>query len=602
VTDASSITAIVDFADDIGGVVHRRRFGAPCAVLRASTLDEVVPVIEEADRFARAGRWVVGFVAYEAAPAFDPAFACGSGHPLPMAWFAVFDAPHGDHSALDDDRRRAFDCEEPSLDPVACMRNDDHAGAVRRIHEHISAGDVYQVNLTVPFSASLSSDPMALYERMRVAQGGRYACYLDIGEARILSASPELFFDRRGSLVRSRPMKGTAARGPYPSVDAAARDALVHSEKDRAENVMIVDVVRNDLGRVAEVGSVNVSALCEPERYPSVWQLTSTVEATVDPARPLTELFGALFPPASITGAPKIRATAIIRDLEAQPRGVYCGAIGVVRPGGDATFNVAIRTAWTGSASAILHLNAGGGITSDSTAEGELREVAAKVDAFTRCVAPSGLFETIRVEGGECVRLDRHLARMASSAAHLGIPFDGARALRTLEETLAATSTLDPVARARLDLGRTGALSAIVAPFRDHTEAGPLPVAVAREPVDAADMRLYHKTTDRRLYDSALDAAPGMFDVLLWNSDGLATELTRGNLVVELDGRRLTPPIECGLLPGTLRGELLERGEVLERILALDEVRRAQRLWFVNSLRGWVPIRITPVDAANRRA
>ena len=200
------------------------------------------------------------------------------------------------------------------------------------------------------------------------------------------------------------------------------------------------------------------------------------------------------------------------------------------------------------------------------------------------------------------MRLDRHLARMASSAAHLDIPFDRARALRALEESLASTPELPPVARARLDLASTGALSALVAPFRDRSGTEAVPVAIASAPVNASDVRLYHKTTDRRLYDAALAAAPAVFDVVLWNADGLATELTRGNLVVEADGRRLTPPIDCGLLPGTLRAELLERGELHEHILSLDDVRRAERLWFVNSLRGWVPIRLTSVDDGSRSA
>ena len=591
---------MVDFAFDDAyfdaSSVRRRRFEAPMAILRATTLADVVPVLDEVDRTARSGRWVVGYVAYEAAPAFDPAFASIPIQSLPLAWFAVFDAPAGVATDPDEDSASTLEQNAPPLVTSALVRDDDHAEAVRHIREHIDAGDVYQVNLTIPFTASLPMPPFELYDRMRRAQGGRYSCYLDIGEAQILSASPELFFDRRGRLVRSRPMKGTMGRGLYLKADMAAVDALLQSEKDRAENVMIVDVVRNDLGRVAEVGSVRVATLCEPERYPSVWQLTSTVEATVDASRSLADLFGALFPPASVTGAPKIRATAIIRDLEGEPRGVYCGAIGVVRPGGDATFNVAIRTAWTASGSGKLHLNAGGGITSDSTARGELGEVAAKLDAFTRHVPVAGLFETIRVEDGRCVRLERHLARLFASALYFDVTFDRTAALRVLEEAIATSPAARGVARARLELARSGALRATVAAHRDYVGEEPVPVRLATAPVNATDVRLYHKTTDRRLYDDALAGAPGMFDVVLWNSAGFATELTRGNLVAELNGARVTPPIDCGLLGGTLRAELLELGEIREALLSLDELRRSKRLWFVNSLRGWVPIRLVPTD------
>ena len=597
----SSPRAVVDFAFDDAyfdaSFVRRRRFDAPIAVLRATALADVVPVLDEVDRAARSGRWVVGYVAYEAAPAFDPAFANIPTHSLPLAWFAVFDAPAGVATDPDEDSGSTVEQDAPPLATSTLVRDDDHAEAVRRIRDHIDAGEVYQVNLTVPFTASLPMPLFAFYERMRRAQGGRYSCYLDIGDAQILSASPELFFERRGHLVRSRPMKGTAVRRPYPKADLAACHALVQSEKDRAENVMIVDVVRNDLGRVADVGSVRVAALCQPERYPSVWQLTSTVEATVDASRSLADLFGALFPPASVTGAPKIRATAIIRDLEGEPRGVYCGAIGVVRPGGDATFNVAIRTAWTASGSGKLHLNAGGGITSDSTARGELGEVAAKLDAFTRHVPLAGLFETIRVEDGRCVRLERHLARLLASADYFDVPFHRTAAMWVLEEAIGTSPAARGVARARLELGRTGAFSATIAAHRDYVGEEPIPVPLATTPVDPTDVRLYHKTTDRRLYDDALAGAPGVFDVVLWNSAGHATELTRGNLVAEINGERLTPPIDCGLLGGTFRAELLERGEIREGLLALDDLRRANRLWFVNSLRGWIPIRLAPNGA-----
>ena len=565
------------------------RFLAPVAVRRATQADEVVPVLNAADRAAREGRWVVGFVSYEAASAFDPAFERARCGALPLAWFAEFEAPAEHGHELDDQVDLASDRAPIPLAPVAAVGDAEYAAAVQRIHAYIEAGDAYQVNLTVPFTSPLTSSAAALYERMRDAQGGAYACYLDTGDARILSASPELFFERRGAVLRSRPMKGTAARGLHPAADAATREALRASEKERAENVMIVDVVRNDLGRIARVGSVRVAALCEAERYPSVWQLTSTVEATVDPDIPLAEIFAALFPPASVTGAPKIRASAIIRELETTPREVYCGAVGVVRPGGDATFNVAIRSAWTLAGEPVLHLNAGGGITVDSTVRGELHEVRAKLDAFTRPRLTPGLFETIRVEHGRCLRLERHLARIGSSADHFGIDFDRRRALDALT---AALRVAEPgvVSRLRLELSPRGELVASIRPHRDSNRQSPALVALAESPVDASDVRLYHKCVDRRVYDAASATAPGTFDVLLWNTAGLATELTRGNLVVEREGRRLTPPVESGLLAGTFRAELLENGELEERLLPLDEVRRAERLWFVNSLRGWVPI------------
>jgi para-aminobenzoate synthetase/4-amino-4-deoxychorismate lyase len=601
VTELPSPSAIVDFPGDDGVSPRRLRFSEPLRVWRVETDDQVISTLDEVDRAARAGAWIVGFVSYEAASAFDRAFARAAACALPLAWFAEFAAPL---PTVGDGADRTDAPSEPGegsvLEPDSGMPESMYAEAVRRIHAYIDAGDVYQVNLTVPFTSPVDAPLLTLYERMRRAQGGAYSCLLDIGEAQILSASPELFFQRRGDRIHSRPMKGTARRGPHPVADVAARDALLRSEKERAENVMIVDVVRNDLGRIARLGSVQVGALCRVERYPSVWQLTSSVQADVEPDAPLGEVFRALFPPASVTGAPKIRAASIIRELEVAPREVYCGAVGLVQPGGDATFNVAIRTAWTRH-DGMLHLNAGGGITADSTAPAELREVRAKLTAFTRPVEKPGLFETIRVERGVAIRLERHLHRLATSADYFAIPFEPGTARRVLDESLRDAGHV-ALARARLELAASGALSADWHPHHPDHRSAPLPVSLAPAPIERADVRCYHKCVDRSRYDGALAAAPGMFDVILWNADGEATELTRGNLVAELDGLCVTPPIACGLLGGTLRAELLERGELAERVITLDDVGRADRLWFVNSLRGRVPIVLerSPRHAAGR--
>jgi para-aminobenzoate synthetase/4-amino-4-deoxychorismate lyase len=593
VTASSRPIAIVDFVEHAGQPPRRLRFESPIVEIRVTAPVDVVRAIDDAERLASEGRWVVGFVAYESAPAFDDAFAAAPVGPVPLAWFAAFDAPMKAESPADDPANATSWADADALLPQPAVPDQDYETAVHRIHAHIDAGEVYQVNLTVPFVAATRASSLELYERMRAAQGGAYACFLDLGDVQILSASPELFFERSGTLIRSRPMKGTAARGLHPAADAAARAALLSSEKDRAENVMIVDVVRNDLGRIARVGGVRVATLCEAERYPTVWQMTSTVDADVDPSIPLSAVFAALFPPASISGAPKIRATAIIRELEPEPRGVYCGAIGIVRPSGSATFNVAIRTAWTASHSGVVHLNAGGGITTDSTVGGELRELRAKLAAFTRVAPTPALFETIRIERGRPVRLERHLARLAASADYFGIAYDRTDATGALEQAI-VPHRADELARARLQLSRDGAISVTVDACPASDTRHPAPVALASEPMDRRDVRLYHKTTDRSLYDRVIAQMPGLFDVILWNAEREVTELTRGNLVMQLGAARFTPPLDCGLLAGTLRAELLERGEILERVIPLEELRRAERLWFVNSLRGWVPVRLVP--------
>jgi para-aminobenzoate synthetase / 4-amino-4-deoxychorismate lyase len=595
VTGSSTPRAIVDFPLEPARVAQRLTFTEPLGVWRADSIDRVVAVLDDAEHAAREGRWVVGFVTFEAAAAFDPAFERPQATSLPLAWFAEFAAPTTSTADDEGSMNAEWDGDPAELTAETAVSDVRYAEALQRIHTYIEAGDVYQVNLTVPFTARRVASPRAIYERMRRAQGGAYSCLIETGDACVLTASPELFFERRGDHVHSRPMKGTAPRGLYPAADAEARTRLVHSEKEHAENVMIVDVVRNDLGRIAETGTVRVDTLCHPERYPSVWQLTSTVGADLRRGVSLAEVFGALFPPASVTGAPKIRATSIIRELESGPREIYCGAVGLLRPGGDATFNVAIRTAWSLADGEVLRLNAGGGVTADSTVVGELREVHAKLAAFTQPIDPPALFETMRVEGGVVARLERHLSRLQASADYFAIPFDRASARRVLDEAI-ARSERSEVRRARLDLSPDGAMTALVRTHDPTLRPGGARVAFSPTPVDRGDVYLYHKCADRARYEAALASAPGMFDVLLWNGDREATELTRGNIVVELDGKRFTPPVDCGLLGGVLRGELLDRGDLAERVLTLDDVRAAERLWFVNSLRGLVPVTLVDRD------
>ncbi len=402
----------------------------------------------------------------------------------------------------------------------------------------------------------------------------------------MVSASPELFFERRGDRVLVRPMKGTRRRGRFPEEDAEIGDELARSEKDRAENVMIVDLLRNDLGRVAVPGTVRATNLFQVERYRTVHQLVSTVEARLAPGTGLAPLLGALFPCGSVTGAPKVCATAIIAALERSPRGAYCGAMGVVLPGGDSSFSVAIRTVEIELTTGEAACGVGGGITWGSDAGEEWREALAKA-AFLE-EEDVGLVETLRLERGVYPLLERHLARLAESARHLGLAVDPAEARRALlrhaEEAGAEPQRVRLVARA-------GSLDVAGEPM-PVAAAYPLTVALARRPVSRMDLRLFHKTTQREPYDLRRAEVPGVFDVILWNEEGELTELTIGNLVAEIDGARLTPPRGCGLLAGVMRAELLGRGEVKEATLRVEDLARATRLWLVNAVRGWVPVRL----------
>jgi para-aminobenzoate synthetase / 4-amino-4-deoxychorismate lyase len=609
---AEPIQAIVDFPGMGGPLV----FGAPSDTVVARELREVLPALRRVEELSAAGRWCVGYVAYEAAPAFEPAARVREPDPrLPLVWFSVHERP-GPLSAIDERRDRSPTDGVPvgnSAIPTASGSGEDSnarlssswvpdtgtgefSAALAEIHEGIARGDYYQVNFTIRFHADGAVDARGLYERLRRVQPRSYAALIDTGDFQVVSASPELFFALDGRRLTMRPMKGTARRGRWSAEDDDAAARLQSSVKERAENVMIVDLIRNDAGRISRTGSVRVPALFEVERHPTVLQMTSTVEATLRDAVSLAGVFAALFPCGSVTGAPKIAAMNTIARLERSPRGVYCGAIGVVEPGGNARFSVAIRTAVVDARSMRAEYGAGGGITWDSDPGAERNEVFAKAAILTGDRPPFALVETMLLADGEVRRSEGHLQRMTESAAYFGFEDPG----RGARERLEIARGQHPAGewRLRLEADAAGMVSAIATPLDSLPDERP--ALVSRLPVDAADPFLFHKTTRREVYDSRGAEHPGCFDVILANEAGELTEFTIGNLVVELDGQRWTPPVECGLLPGVFRGELLRSGEIAERVLRPDDLAAAAAVWRISSLRGWVRVTVDP--AASCRA
>ncbi|MGH9465311.1 MAG: aminodeoxychorismate synthase component I, partial [Thermoanaerobaculia bacterium] len=432
-------------------------FDAPEEILVARGLAQVEPLIGELERALADGRWTAGFLAYEAAPAFDSALRARSPGGLPLAWFGIFAAPSrladeelpvgvgstiGDWSARLDERR--------------------HAEAISAIRERIARGDTYQVNFTLRLDAPFAGDPWAMFSDLRRAQPTAHAAWLDLGDQTICSVSPELFFELSHRHLVSRPMKGTARRGRTTAEDAVQAAALTSSPKDRAENLMIVDMVRNDLGRVAKPGSVRVAELFRIERYPSLFQMTSTVEAETD--APLTEILRALFPAASITGAPKAAAMGIIRELEDSPRGVYTGAIGWAAPDRRARFNVAIRTVTVDRAAGRAEYGTGGGIVWDSTPEREVEECRTKALVLTRPRPDLDLLETLLWEPRRgYFLLERHLQRLADSATYFDLPCDR-EAAGTALAAAAASFPARPM-RVRLRLAAGGATTVAASPL-----------------------------------------------------------------------------------------------------------------------------------------
>ena len=584
-------------------------FGGCRRVLEARAVGDVLPVLRAVESAVAEGLHAAGFVAYEAASAFDPALATHPPDPrLPLAWFAIYETREevasidSDPSAVRDeasgsggsgsggsDSDDLDPAESDSTDAFALgewtvgVSEDAYRANVERIRGLIAAGDTYQVNYTVRLRAPFAGDGLALYRRLCAAQRAAHCAYLRVGGVSILSASPELFFHRRGDKLELRPMKGTRPRGRWAEEDEALADELAASAKDRAENLMIVDLLRSDAGRISRFGGVSVERMFEVERYETVHQMTSTIRASLRPETSLADVFRALFPCGSVTGAPKVRTSEIIAELEDGPRGVYCGAIGFASPG-EAAFSVAIRTLVIDHAAGAAELGVGSGITFDSDAAAEYRECLAKAEFARRAPNDLRLLETLLWEpDAGWFLLDGHLGRLAKSAAYFGFRFDADEVRRSLD---AAASPAPPRPhRVRLTVGRAGGVDIACEPLRALPD--PVRVGLAAEPVDSREPLLYHKTTRREVYARAAASRPDCDDVLLVNERGELTESTIANLVVELDGARWTPPLACGLLPGVFRAELLRRGEVRERVLRPADLARADAVWLVSSVRRW---------------
>jgi len=554
----------------------------PRRVVVASSPAEVVPVLAEVERATAAGEWAFGFLAYEAAGGLDPGLVTAEPDGSPLAWFGIGGPPEPTAPLTPSGRAPG-----PGWTPDWTAA--EHAAAVDVVRAHIAAGETYQCNLTDRLRTTGVGDPEALYADLALAQRGAYNAYLDLGATVVASASPELFLEWTGDVVRTRPMKGTAPRGATTAEDGVRAAALRASAKERAENLMIVDLLRNDLGRIARPGSVEVPELFSLERYPTVWQLTSEVTARLREDVGLVDVLRALFPCGSITGAPKARTMRLIRDLEPTPRGVYCGAIGLVAPPGSAfraRFSVAIRTAVVDRATGAAVYGAGGGITWDSRPDAERAELLTKAAVLRAGAGDHELLETLHWSPAGGPRdLPRHLARLADSAAYFGFALDPGRVRTAVAD--AVTGRSGPT-RVRVTVDRSGAVRVAVADAPPAAD-GPVRLAVDDEPVAPGDVWLHHKTTRREGYERRAARHRDADDVVLVNDRGEVTETTIATLAVRLAGRWWTPPTTSGCLPGVARGRLLDSGVLTERVLTVADLHAAEALALVSSLRGWRP-------------
>ncbi|ABM58573.1 chorismate-binding protein [Verminephrobacter eiseniae] len=591
-------TSRIDFTQPLDGQAARLRqaFGRPRQLLLAHTHADVRAVLDAVHAAAQRGHWCVGYLRYEAAAAFDTALQTHAADG-PLAWFAVHDAP----MPWPDDNLQQRAADPARVEWADGPERAAFDAALARIQQAISAGELYQVNYTAPLRGRLQGAAEALFAALQQAQPGGYAAHIVAGDEQLLSVSPELFFDWHdapgGGRIVARPMKGTAPRGATPGQDMANAEWLRTAPKERAENVMIVDLLRNDMARIALPHSVRVPVLFATQALPTVWQMTSDVQARTRPGTTLTDVFAALFPCGSVTGAPKVRAMQMIRQLEPAPRGVYCGAVGVVRPRGPAgadglravaaTFNVPIRTVvlHTQGGQQRVHCGIGSGITCGAQADAEWREWQYKRAFVERASMPFELLETLALEDAAFRHLPEHLARLRGAAAHFGVPWDAdavqqclrALAQRHLAQRWRVRLLLDAAGRPRAEA------------FALHAASEPVRLALATRAFTAAHSEFVrYKTTRRAHYAAFAPTAPGVFDTLLWNEAGEITESTFGNIAAYIDGRWVTPPCCCGLLPGVGRAVALREGRVAEAVLRLTDRPRVQGWAFINSLRGWL--------------
>ena len=561
-------------------------FKHPIFTIVAEDLRDVPKAVKAAQSAAEDGYWVVGMISYDAGPAFDEAIRSSRIRRVPLISFGVFSSPEistqPSHSG--------------GYEVGPWVSNRSHSAyltTIRTIRQLIAAGETYQVNHTIRLRSEFSGDPLGLFGDLMRAQQSDHAAFLDLGDRAVCSASPELFFSLADKKLTCRPMKGTIGRHPDPVWDELAASHLSRSEKDLAENTMIVDMVRNDLSRIASSGSVKVPALHTVESYPTVHTLTSTV--TAESEAKLPEILNALFPAASITGAPKVRTSEIIEALEGDGRGIYTGSVGALAPDGTMEFNIAIRTVWIDKTRGQAEYGVGGGIVWDSDPNEEWREVEQKSRVLDRAKPNFFLLETMRWDPSEGISLkDLHLDRIEESAKHFGFDFDRIKTSTSLDQIHGDTSK-----RVRLLSSPNGGTEIQILDLPEPTtEPWEVPIDVV--PVQSENEFLFHKTTMREVYDGARNRFPESPDVLLWNERGELTETTTGNLVIEMEGNLFTPPVICGLLPGTFRRQLIADGVITENVIHRSDLSDASSIWMINSLRGWIPLRfnqkITPVD------
>lgn len=575
-------------------------FQFPDNEIQAWTVSEVADAMKRIENAVNAGFHTAGFLLYESAPAFDNSLCVKDREEysgLPSLWFGIYKECKIINVEETYSENGHFCLGEwiPSISSIS------YGHSINSIKEFIANGDTYQVNFTFRLKTDFEGDDFAFYRSLCMSQRAGYCAYISLGRYRIICASPELFFELKNRRIKTRPMKGTQKRGRFLEEDEKLRRSLHVSPKNRAENVMIVDLLRNDLGKISDIGSVNVQRLFDVETYETLHQMTSTITGSIRNNVSIFEIFQALFPSGSVTGAPKIRTMEIISELEDSPRGIYTGAIGFISPGPEAVFNVAIRTVLLDTETGIAEFGVGGGITHDSEIESEYEECLLKAKFLNKKSVEFGLVESLLYEANKRSEidsgyflLDRHLERLNNSAIYFGFNCDIEIVRRDLIDF---SKKIDSGSyKVRLLLYRNGKIDLEGEEILKKFDDKPIKVFISSEPVNTQDSFLFHKTTNRYVYETRLKACKEIYpecdDVILINERGEITESSIANVVVMLNGKALTPPIESGLLAGTYRSELLSRGEIIERKLTPYDLIKAERIFLINSVRKWKQVEL----------
>ena len=557
---------------DFRALGERFTFTQPIKELKTRDLAEVADLLAQVESYQEQGYYVVGYVSYEAAPAFEEKLVVRKAPLLGeyLLYFTVHDRVETSPIPL------TYDEVDLPSNWQEVTSAEDYEKAIAQIHHHLRQGDTYQVNYTVQLKQVLSANPFAIYNRMVVEQEAGYNAYVEHDEMAVISMSPELFFEQNDRELTTRPMKGTTQRGLTDQEDLEQASWLEQDPKNRSENMMIVDLLRNDMNRISEVGSEYVEHLCQVEQYSTVWQMTSTIKSQLRPAVDLVAIFRSLFPCGSITGAPKIATMEIIKNLEQQPRGVYCGTIGLLLPNGRRIFNVAIRTIQLYKGQAIYGV--GGGITWDSTWESEYREVHQKAAVLYRKQACFQLITTGKISQKSLLFEDQHLERLTKASRYFAYPFDPEELRQKIQEECQACDSHQDY-RLRISLSKSGEMEV------SRQILTPLSPSFCKAKLFLQEANLqqafsYFKTTHRP------HLSLGKQEIIYHNAAGELLETSIGNLVLKIAGKLYTPPIRLGILSGIYRQHLLERGQVEEKVLTLADLNQAEAIYGCNAVRG----------------